>query len=68
MKTDAELKKLGYKFLGWMNGWGHPYPEEYEFCKNLGHVPNEVSYSDRGYDHTVYCDICKLYWKYDSSD
>ena len=25
---DAELKKAGYKFLGWQNGWKHVYFDE----------------------------------------
>ena len=68
MKTDEKLKEYGYKYLGWMNGWGHPYPEEYENCKKLGHHCEDISYSIRGTNNTIYCDICKYYCKYDCGD
>jgi hypothetical protein len=68
MKTDKELKKFGYKYLGWMNGWSHPYPEEYENCQKENHHPERISYSNRGLHNTIYCDICKYFCNYDSSD
>jgi hypothetical protein len=64
--TDKELEKLGYKFLGWANGWSEN-PEELEKCHHFSHPYREISYSNRGLDHTVWCDICKFYYKYDSS-
>ena len=69
MKTDDELKQLHYAFLGWMNGWDwNNKPDAYVSCKAKGHKSIEVSHSIRGSDNTIYCDICKIWWKCDSSD
>lgn len=43
------------------------YPE-YAHCKTMKHRLIEVSLSDTGSEHIVSCPICKVYWKYDSSD
>jgi hypothetical protein len=43
------------------------YPE-YCSCVEANHPRHEVSRGNRGYENTVSCDICKIYWKYDSSD
>jgi hypothetical protein len=66
--TDTELKSAGYKFIGWMNEWEKPFPMEFLHCVNSSHVREEVSFSNRGSNNTVYCEICKIYWKYDCSD
>ena len=67
-KTDKELKEAGYQNLGWMNGWDGKDPEIYTKCRMKKHILEYVSYSHRGYDNTLYCDECKYYAKYDSSD
>ena len=67
-KIDSDLKILGYDYLGWMNGWGQPYPKKYTDCVNAKHSRSNISYSPRGHHNTVYCDICKFYANYDSSD
>lgn len=43
------------------------YPE-YCKCKAAKHLTIEFSANQRGTDHTVSCPVCKIYWKYDSSD
>ena len=66
MDNDNELHSLGYKYLGWANGW-EENPEEIKKCKSLGHKTTHHSYSDRGLHNTVVCDICKYYYNYDIS-
>jgi hypothetical protein len=69
MKTDAELKNEDYDFLGWMNGWDwDDKPAQYLQCQEAGHQTHEVRHSHRGSDTTIYCDICKIWYKVDSSD
>lgn len=43
------------------------YPE-YKNCIDMGHERIEVSHYSNGSENTVSCPICKIYWKYDSSD
>lgn len=43
------------------------YPEYYN-CINSKHLLIHVSHNSRGSENTVSCPICKIYWKYDSSD
>ena len=43
------------------------YPE-YGKCRDDNHVRNETRTDNRGSCNIVSCDICKIYWKYDSSD
>lgn len=43
------------------------YPE-YRKCMDLNHIHIEVSKGNTGYENIVSCPICKIYWKYDSSD
>ena len=68
--TDEELKKSGYKYLGWMNAWGNwdNYPLEYKKCAESKHQKRETHRSHHGSDNTLYCDICRYYANYDSSD
>lgn len=56
-----------YKDLGWQNNWKEA-PLEYKECLNLKHVREDYSKSNRGYEHIVTCDICKIVYRYDSSD
>lgn len=65
---DAELKKAGYKFLGWENSSKTREVPEYQHCQSEKHVRDTVDHDNRGLEHTVSCDVCKVYWKYDSSD
>jgi hypothetical protein len=32
------------------------------------HKVDEICHNNKGSENTVNCDICKIYWKYDSSD
>ena len=43
------------------------YPE-YGNCREQKHMTIEVRHNSRGSENTVSCPICKVYWKYDSSD
>lgn len=40
----------------------------YGACRELKHETIEVIHNQRGSENTVSCPICKIYWKYDSSD
>lgn len=60
-QTDDPAKKASF---------GYPkeaYPE-YRNCIDQKHQRIEVSHNSRGSENTVSCPICKIYWKYDSSD
>jgi hypothetical protein len=53
-----------------INSFGYleeEYPE-YIKCRNAGHKTDEIQVNQRGSENIVSCDICKIYWKYDSSD
>ena len=43
------------------------YPE-YGRCRDAKHKCGEKSMNRRGSENVVWCDTCKIYWKYDSSD
>jgi hypothetical protein len=62
-----EMVEMEYKFLGWENGWSIKPPEVLP-CKNDKHQRRHFFRGRRGEDNTVACDICKYYFKYDSSD
>lgn len=57
--NEKEKKSFGYLTSD--------YPE-YGKCRDLKHRRIEVQHNNRGSENTVSCDICKIYWKYDSSD
>ena len=69
---DSFLRENNYKSLGWQNSWKFPYSKEeqseYSVCREAEHDIYDIRHNDRGSEHTVSCDICKIYWKYDSSD
>lgn len=58
--TDPQKKKS----FGYLTS---DYPE-YGKCKDAGHRTIHVQHNPRGSENTVSCPICKVYWKYDSSD
>lgn len=66
-KRDNNFSYAGYKFLGWRNGWSDN-PVEYTNCRSNNHRLIEFSKNSRGSENVVDCVICKIYWKYDSSD
>lgn len=61
---DASKGEKPKKYFGYTKE-DHP---EYATCYELKHKTDEVQHSIRGYENTVSCDICKIYYKYDSSD
>ncbi len=66
---DHKLTEKGYKNLGWRNFWKESTtPIEYSDCYHLAHDTNEESHSNRGSDHTIWCDECKYFYKLDTSD
>ena len=61
----------GYKDLGWMNSWPDiKGPTEYQACCAANHEQGDVDVGppNRGMEHVVTCDICKIVCRYDSSD
>lgn len=66
---DHDLIAKGYKNLGWQNFWKEgQYPPEYGSCYMLEHETKKESHSNRGSDHTIWCDTCQYFFKLDSSD
>lgn len=63
---DKELRERGYKFLGWMNGWV-TVPQECKHCRENHHSQKTID-DYQTCDHTISCDVCKIFWKYDSGD
>lgn len=63
-----------YKDLGWANSWGgyntKLTPNEVKNCINSNHIrtDSDIGPLNRGIDHVVTCEICKIKWHYDSSD
>ena len=81
MKTKSELYELyhldstglekylaseGLKYLGWQITTESN--NDFKKCVESGHKVNNISHSQRGSDHTNWCEECKIYWKIDSSD
>jgi hypothetical protein len=62
-----KLVEEEYKFLGWDNSWNRPQPE-LRPCKEAKHERRYFFQGRRGLNNTVVCDICKYYYKSDSSD
>lgn len=64
------MEKPKVQNLGWANGWSKT-PEIVNKCKALGHRLSDNSDAPgvpyKCFNHTVRCDICGYYYKYDSS-
>lgn len=58
-KGEKPKKSFGYT--------KEDYPE-YGSCVEQKHSRIEVRHNSRGSENTVSCPVCKIYWKYDSSD
>ena len=43
------------------------YPE-YGKCRDAKHKHHELQRNQRGSENVVWCNECKIYWKYDCSD
>lgn len=75
LEEEENLITNGYKFLGWVNGWGDDRPKEYVHCLDEAHnyysaFPNvwkSVRHTHSGSDTTQWCTKCKIYWKVDMS-
>ncbi len=75
--ADYDYETNGYTFLGWQNSWefttvdGHMVAKDqpkHNDCINAKHTLISVSCNDKGSENVESCPICKIYWKYDSSD
>lgn len=64
---SIEMADATFKSLGWENAWDKT-PQELIDCKKLNHLRRRYTHDRRGFENTVQCDICKYYYKYDSSD
>ena len=64
---SIEMADATFKSLGWENAWNKT-PQELIDCKKLNHTRRRYAHDRRGFENTVQCDICKYYYKYDSSD
>jgi len=64
---SIEMADATFKSLGWENAWDKT-PQELIDCKKLNHTRRRYAHDRRGFENTVQCDICKYYYKYDSSD
>ena len=64
---SIEMADATFKSLGWENAWDKT-PQELIDCKKLNHHRRRYAHDRRGFENTVQCDICKYYYKYDSSD
>lgn len=58
-KGDMPARSFGYM--------KEDYPE-YRHCVDSKHHTDTVRHDNKGFENTVSCDICKIYWKFDSSD
>lgn len=61
--AEEEVKRLGYKYFDWQNGWRET-PAEVERCKYK--TRNDL-YSRSGSRNLVRCDTCRYYYHYDCS-
>ena len=53
--------------LKWANGWGSETPEIVLICRELEHKVSDISDKAFGHTHTVRCDKCGYFYRYDSS-
>lgn len=68
-QTKEQLGLEGYNFMGWENGWGEMNkPNGFLKCKKAEHSLKSKQHNNRGSNNTVWCEECKIFWKYDCSD
>ena len=65
--TEKELKEKEYSSFGYANDWKKT-PQKVEECANQGHLLESMKDGFRRTVTTVWCNKCKLTYKYDSSD
>ena len=65
--TKDDLKTLNYTSLGDSNSW-NKHPIAYTDCIKKKHKLISISTLYRGIEIINVCPICKIYWKYDSTD
>lgn len=64
--TDYELDRMGYKNLGWVNGWTPEQSAEYN--KLTEGKKCRGGRCDWSCCSMTICDVAKVYWKCDSGD
>lgn len=63
-----EKERAGYENQGYQNDWGTA-ATEVKACVDAEHEAADYGPSDnKSEEHTVYCDLCRITWKYDTSD
>ena len=62
-------KARPHKDLGWANNWKENQ-QEFEDCLAAGHTTSDVDVGppNRGIEHVVRCELCRIVHRYDSSD
>ena len=62
-------KARPHKNLGWANSWKEN-PQEFEDCRAAEHDTSDIDIGppNRGIEHVVRCDLCRIVHRYDSSD
>ncbi len=64
VETDPEPAVQNLK---WANGWGSETPEIVLICRELEHKVSDIPDKAFGHTHTVRCDKCGYFYRYDSS-
>lgn len=68
-RDEVQAHVKGFQSLEWANSWDRN-PWLFERCHALGHAMTDVDIGPphRGLEHVVWCDECKIFYRYDSSD
>ena len=66
---EAYDKARPYKDLGWANSWKET-PQEAIDCRAADHDTSDIDIGppNRGIQHIVRCELCRIVHRYDSSD
>lgn len=66
-QKQKSLEADGFRFIGWLNDADAANDTAYKRCKELDHPRYSID-DNQTCDHVIACDVCKIYWKYDSGD
>jgi hypothetical protein len=68
-EAEALAAEKPWQDLGWLN-YGLKNGELVEACRAAGHKTTDIDKgpANRGLDHEVRCQICRIVYHYDSSD